>query len=162
MHWNFTTPVKGLDQFKPEDRPPVGITFQMYHLMISLGMYMLFLTSVSLYLLKKNKLFESKFMMKVYCASVIAPVLANQAGWVATETGRQPWIVYGLMRTPEGLSKAVKANEILASIIMFTFIYILLFLVWVFVIHNKIKHGPEELIKNPKKRVPNNTEITQE
>ena len=116
-------------------------------------MYMLALTSVSLILLKRKMLFESNFMMRIYCFSVIAPVLANQAGWVATETGRQPWIVYGLMRTPEGLSKAVKANEILASIIMFTFIYILLFLVWVFVIHNKIKHGPDELFPNKKKKI---------
>ena len=151
LHWNFTTSVKGLDQFKPEDRPPVGITFQMYHIMISLGMYMLFLTSVSLILLKRKKLFESKWMMKIYCFSVVVPVIANQAGWIATETGRQPGIVYGLMRTPEGLSKSVKANEILASIIMFTFIYILLFLAWIFVIHNKVKHGPDDLISQRKK-----------
>jgi cytochrome bd ubiquinol oxidase subunit I len=153
LHWNFNTPVIGLDQFKTEDRPPVGITFQSYHLMIFLGIYMLGLTTVSLFLLKKKMLFESNFMMKIYCLSVIAPVLANQAGWVATETGRQPWIVYGLMRTPEGLSKTVKANEILASIIMFTFIYFLLFLVWVFVIHNKVKHGPDELFPSKKKNL---------
>lgn len=152
LHWDFTTPVKGLDQFKPEDRPPVGITFQMYHIMVTLGMYMLFITSVSLILLKRKKLFESKLMMKIYCFSVVVPVIANQAGWIATETGRQPWIVYGLMRTPEGLSKSVKANEILASIIMFTLIYILLFLVWVFVIHNKVKHGPDEIFPNKKRK----------
>ena len=152
LHWDFTTPVKALDQFKPEDRPPVGITFQMYHIMISLGMYMLLLTTVSLILLKRKKLFESTFMMKIYCVSVIVPVIANQAGWIATETGRQPWVVYGLMRTPDGLSKAVKANEILASIIMFTIIYFLLFLVWVFVIHNKIKHGPDEYIPYKKRK----------
>ncbi|APJ05055.1 cytochrome ubiquinol oxidase subunit I [Silvanigrella aquatica] len=144
LYGDFKKTIAGLDQFKPEDRPPVGITFQMYHLMISLGTYMLLLTSISLILLKRNKLFESKFMMKIYCISVLAPVLANQAGWIATETGRQPWIVYGLMRTPDGLSKSVKANEILTSIIMFTLIYILLFLVWIFVIHNKVKHGPDE------------------
>lgn len=143
VHWNFSTPVTALDQFKPEDRPPIGITFQSYHLMIMLGLYMFFITLLAIFLLKKNKLFESSWMMKIFCASVLAPVLANQAGWVATEVGRQPWIVYGLMRTPEGLSKAVKADQILISIIMFSVIYVLLFLVWVFVIHNKIKHGPE-------------------
>ncbi|MES2615348.1 MAG: cytochrome ubiquinol oxidase subunit I [Bdellovibrionota bacterium] len=145
VHWNFTTPVPALDQFKPEDRPPVGITFQTYHLMITLGLYMFFITSLALILLKKDKLFESQWMMKIFCVSVLAPVLANQAGWVATETGRQPWIVYGLMRTPEGLSKAVKADQILISIIMFAIIYFLLFLVWVFVIHHKIKQGPDTL-----------------
>lgn len=149
VHWNFTTPVPALDQFKPEDRPPVGITFQTYHLMITLGLYMFFITALALILLKKDKLFESQWMMKIFCASVLAPVLANQAGWVATETGRQPWIVYGLMRTPEGLSKAVKADQVLISIIMFSIIYVLLFMVWVFVIHHKIKQGPDTLFPPP-------------
>ncbi|WP_222435659.1 cytochrome ubiquinol oxidase subunit I [Fluviispira vulneris] len=150
VHWNFSTPVIGLDQFKKEDRPPVGITFFSYHLMISLGVYMLLLTTLSLILLKNKKLFEAKWLMKLYCFSVIAPILANQAGWVATEVGRQPWIVYGLMRTPEGLSKAVKADQILFSIIVFAFIYILLFIAYIFVIHNKIKHGPDEIAQNKK------------
>ncbi len=145
LYGNFSQTVKGLDQFKLEDQPPVGITFQTYHLMIALGMYMLFLTTFSLILLKLNKLFQLKWLMKIYCISVVAPMIANQAGWIATEVGRQPWIVYGLMRTPEGLSKAVKAEEILISIVLFTIIYLLLLLVWIFVVHNKIKHGPEEL-----------------
>ena len=145
IHWDFTTPITALDTFKPEDRPPVPVTFQTYHIMVALGMYMFFITLIGLFLLNRNKLFSSPLLMKIYCASVLAPVLANQAGWVATETGRQPWIVYGLMRTPDGLSKAVKADQVLTSIIMFAFIYLLLFLVWIFVIHNKIKHGPEDV-----------------
>ncbi|WGL58887.1 cytochrome ubiquinol oxidase subunit I [Pigmentibacter sp. JX0631] len=146
LHGNFSTPVIGLDQFKPEDRPPIGITFQTYHIMISLGMYMLFITSISLLLLKLNKLFSTKWLMKIYTISVLAPIIANQAGWIATEVGRQPWIVYGLMRTPDGLSKSVKAEEILISIILFTIIYLLLLFVWIFVINNKIKHGPDDEI----------------
>ncbi|RDB37121.1 cytochrome ubiquinol oxidase subunit I [Spirobacillus cienkowskii] len=146
LYGDRNKPVIGLDQFDVKDRPPVGITFQTYHIMISLGMYMLLLTTISLLLLKNGLLFKSKFLMKMYCFSVLAPAIANQAGWIAAETGRQPWIVYGLMRTPEGLSKAVKSNEILTSIIMFTLIYILLFIVWIFVIHSKIKQGPEDLL----------------
>ncbi|MGY3803582.1 cytochrome ubiquinol oxidase subunit I [Pigmentibacter ruber] len=147
LHGNFSTPVIGLDQFKPEDRPPIGITFQTYHIMISLGMYMLFITSLSMLLLKFNKLYTNKWLMKIYTISVLAPIIANQAGWIATEVGRQPWIVYGLMRTPDGLSKSVKAEEILISIILFTIIYLLLLFVWIFVINNKIKHGPDNEIK---------------
>lgn len=147
LHGDFSTPVTGLNEFKPEDRPPVGITFQTYHLMITLGMYMLFITFISLILLKLNKLFQNKWLMKLFCVSVVAPVIANQAGWIATEVGRQPWIVYGLMRTPEGLSKSVKSEEILISIILFSFIYLLLFFVWIFVIHSKIKHGPDDLVE---------------
>nr|BFD33196.1 cytochrome ubiquinol oxidase subunit I [Pigmentibacter ruber] len=147
LHGNFSTPVIGLDRFKPEDRPPIGITFQTYHIMISLGMYMLFITSLSMLLLKFNKLYTNKWLMKIYTISVLAPIIANQAGWIATEVGRQPWIVYGLMRTPDGLSKSVKAEEILISIILFTIIYLLLLFVWIFVINNKIKHGPDNEIK---------------
>ncbi|KAB8029132.1 cytochrome ubiquinol oxidase subunit I [Fluviispira multicolorata] len=150
VHGNFTTPVVALDQFKKEDRPPVGITFQSYHLMIFLGIYMLTLTSFSLFLLKINKLFESKWMMKIFCVSILAPVIANQAGWVATEVGRQPWIVYGLLRTPDGLSKSVKSEQILISIIIFSIIYILLFITYIFVVNNKIKHGPDDLIQKLK------------
>lgn len=146
LHGSFDTPVIGLDQFIPENRPPVRTTFIAYHIMIALGSYMLALTSISIFLLYKNKLFNNKLIMKIYCASILAPLFANQAGWIATEVGRQPWIVYGLMRTPTGLSKAIKAEEVLASIIMFTVIYILLLVFYVFVIHQKIKHGPDEIV----------------
>jgi len=58
--------------------------------------------------------------------------------------GRQPWIVQGLLRTPEGLSAVVKANTVLASIILFTAVYVLLFTVFVYLLNDKIQHGPED------------------
>jgi cytochrome d ubiquinol oxidase subunit I len=76
--------------------------------------------------------------------AVIGPYIANFAGWVAAEVGRQPWIVYGLLRTSDALSKTVKAEEVLASIILFTVIYIFLFVLWLYIMNDKIKHGPEE------------------
>ena len=73
---------------------------------------------------------------------MLGPELANQFGWFAAEVGRQPWIVYGLLRTPEGLSKVVEANIVLASLILFTVLYFLLFAVFIYLLNHKIQHGP--------------------
>ncbi len=70
--------------------------------------------------------------------------VANECGWVTAEVGRQPWIVYGLLRTSLALSKSVRANEVLASILMFMAVYSLLFIVWVYVMNDKIQHGPDD------------------
>jgi cytochrome bd-type quinol oxidase subunit 1 len=75
---------------------------------------------------------------------VIAPVLANQAGWAAAELGRQPWIVYGMLKTADAASKAVTGAEVLTSIVLFGIIYLLLLLAWIFVMDSKIRVGPEE------------------
>ena len=75
--------------------------------------------------------------------SVLGPQLANQAGWFAAEVGRQPWLVYGLLRTSEGLSAVVTAEMVLASLILFTVIYLLLFAVFVYLLNDKIQHGPD-------------------
>ena len=77
--------------------------------------------------------------------SALFPQLANQAGWYTAEMGRQPWIVYNLLRTSEGLSKVVSAGQVLGSIIMFAAIYSLLFVLFIFLLDRKIKHGPEEV-----------------
>jgi len=76
--------------------------------------------------------------------SVLGPEIANQLGWFAAEVGRQPWIVWHEMRTPEGLSKILKANVVLSSLILFTVIYFLLFAVFIYLLNDKIQHGPDE------------------
>jgi cytochrome d ubiquinol oxidase subunit I len=75
--------------------------------------------------------------------SVLGPQLANQLGWFSAEVGRQPWIVYGLLRTSEGLSKVVTANMVVTSLILFTLVYALLFAVFVYLLNDKIQHGPD-------------------
>jgi cytochrome d ubiquinol oxidase subunit I len=77
--------------------------------------------------------------------SVLGPQIANQAGWFAAEMGRQPWIVYEMLRTSESLSKVVTANQIVASLILFGFVYALLFVMFVFLLTRKIQHGPDTL-----------------
>jgi cytochrome d ubiquinol oxidase subunit I len=145
LHNDFSTPVTGLDQFAPEDRPPVQIPFQAYHLMIALGMFFIGITLFASYLRWRGTLFEKRWLMWVFVVAIIGPYLANQAGWVAAEVGRQPWIVHGLLRTSDALSKSVKAEEVLVSIILFAIIYMFLLAVWLYVMNDKIKHGPEEV-----------------
>ncbi len=144
LHNDFHTPVKGLDQIPPEDHPPIHIPFQTYHLMVALGMFFIAITLYASWLRWRGTLFEKRWLMRVFMFAVIGPYIANFAGWVAAEVGRQPWIVYGLLRTSDALSKTVKAEEVLASIILFTVIYIFLFVLWLYIMNDKIKHGPEE------------------
>ena len=142
-HGNFKTPVTGLDQIPADEWPPVQITFQSYHVMISLGMYFIGLTLFALWLLRRGVLFQTRWLMWVFVFSVVGPYVANQLGWVAAEVGRQPWIVYGLMRTSEGISKSVPAGNIVLSLVMFTGVYLLLFLLFIYVLDRKIRQGPE-------------------
>lgn len=143
---NFTTPVTALDQFPREEWPPVAMTFYNFHLMVLLGLFFIALTLTGLYFrfVKKN-IFEKRWLLWVFVFAVLGGYVANQAGWVAAEVGRQPWVVYGLLRTSDGVSKAVVGEQVLISIIMFSFIYILLFAVWVFVMNSKIHHGPDPI-----------------
>ena len=82
--------------------------------------------------------------MAVFSFSVILPQLANQLGWFSAEMGRQPWVVYGLLRTSDALSKAVKANQVIFSLVLFTFIYSLLFALFIYLLNKKIQHGFED------------------
>ncbi len=146
IHGNFKTPVTGLDKFPLSDRPPVAISFHSYHIMVSLGFFMMGLTGWAVWLRVRGRLFDQRALLWAFVFSVLAPVAANQLGWVAAEVGRQPWIVYGLLRTADALSPVVQANQVLGSIIMFGLIYALLFAVWVSVVDHKIKQGPETIL----------------
>ncbi len=143
------TPVRGLDQFPRADWPPVPVPFYAYHAMVGLGFFFAALSLGALILRWRGTLFEKRWLMWTFVFAVAGALAANQLGWVAAEVGRQPWVVYGMLRTPQGLSKVVTAGEVLGSIIMFAVIYLLLFAVWVFVLDDKIKHGPEEAIAMP-------------
>jgi len=149
LHDDMHQPVRALDTFPERDRPNVGIPFQAYHIMIGLGSLNIALTLLACYLLYKKSLFEKVWLMRIFGLAVVSPYLANETGWVAAETGRQPWTVYGLLRTVDSVSKSVPAGQVLASIIMFGVVYALLFAVWVFVLNSKIVHGPDDSAAPP-------------
>ena len=144
VHQNFTTPVTALDQFPEDEWPPVNLSFQTYHIMVGTGMFMIGLTSLALLLrLWRGKLFEQRWLLWVFVPAVLVPFLSNECGWMAAEFGRQPWIVWGLLKTHEAFSPAVSAGQVLGSLLMFGVIYSLLFMVWIHVLNDKIQRGPE-------------------
>jgi len=143
LYGNTQKPVTGLNAFKPDDRPPVNIVFQSYHLMVAIGFGLIALSLLGIYFGWRKTLFNKKWLLWIFVLSVLGPQIANQLGWISAEVGRQPWIVYGLMRTSEALSKVVTANQIIFSLILFTVIYFLLFVLFIYLLNEKIKHGPE-------------------
>jgi cytochrome d ubiquinol oxidase subunit I len=146
IHEDFETPVPGLNAFPPENRPKqVNFVFQTYHLMVGIGISLIGLTLLALFLLWRGKLFEQRWLMRVFILAVLLPQIANQVGWYSAEVGRQPWVVYGLLRTSDALSKAVSADQVWFSLILFTLVYALLFALFVYLLNKKIKHGPEGL-----------------
>ena len=144
IHQDFTTPVTGLNAFDKNDRPSqVNFVFQTYHLMIAIGMLLIGLTLFSMFLWWKGKLFNQRWLMVVFSFSVLLPQIANQVGWYSAEVGRQPWVVYGLLRTSDALSENVKAEQVLFSLILFTVVYIILFSLFIYLLNKKIQHGLE-------------------
>jgi len=142
LYQNFTTPVKGLNAFNKNDRPSqVNFIFQTYHLMISIGMALIALTLFSLFLLWKGKLFTKRWLMIAFSFSVVLPQIANQVGWYSAEVGRQPWVVYGLLRTSDALSENVRAEQVMFSLILFTIVYLILFSLFIYLLNKKIQHG---------------------
>jgi cytochrome d ubiquinol oxidase subunit I len=144
VHGDGDTPVVGLDEFAASDRPPVAIPFYSYHVMLALGGYFLALCALAWAYYARRKLFVTRWLLWVFVFSVIGPFVSNQAGWVAAEVGRQPWIVYNLLRTSDGVSKAVEGDQVAVSIVLFLIIYVFLIFVWLTVLHRKLEGGPED------------------
>jgi len=142
--WDTETKVTGLNSFTENDRPPVNIVFQSYHLMVAIGFTLIGISFLGLFLWWRGILFKRKWVLWIFIFSVLLPQIANQVGWITAEVGRQPWIVYGLLRTSEGLSKAVEAGQVWFSLILFTLIYAGLFILFIYLLNEKIQHGPED------------------
>ena len=145
VHQDLNESITGLNAFPKEDQPSqVNAVFQFYHIMISIGIFLIALSFYACFLWWKGKLFETKLILWIFSFAVLLPQIANQAGWFAAEMGRQPWIVYGHLRTSEGFSQEVSANQIVFSLVLFLVVYSLLFLLFLYSLNKKIKHGPYE------------------
>ena len=143
VHGDFKAPIKGLRAFRPDERPTqVNSVFQFYHMMVIVGSSMIALTLLGSWLWWKKTLFDKRWLMWIFAFSVILPQIANQAGWFTAEMGRQPWVVYGMLKTSDALSKIVTANQIIFSLVLFTLVYIVLFSLFIFLMNRKIQHGP--------------------
>jgi cytochrome d ubiquinol oxidase subunit I len=144
VYHDFSKPVTGLDKYPKEDRPPVWITFQAYHLMVAMGMGFIGITVLGLVFLKLGTLYQQRWLLWIYVFSVLGGYAANEGGWVAAEVGRQPWVVYGLLRTKDAVSKAIVPEHVIASMVLFGVTYSFLFFVWVWVMNHRIQVGPPE------------------
>ncbi len=143
LHMDPKEPVKGLNYFPEDEQPkPVNAIFQFYHIMVALGLFFIALTVYAAFLWWRGKLFDKKWLLWIFVFSVLGPQITNQFGWFAAEVGRQPWVVYGLLRTSDALSVAVNANQVLFSLIMFTLIYLLLLILFLYLLNKKIIQGP--------------------
>jgi cytochrome d ubiquinol oxidase subunit I len=168
LHNDPSAQVVGLDRFRPEDRPPVGLSFQSYHLMVALGFAFVGLTLLASFLRWRGRLYDTRWLLWVFVPAVVLPIVSNEVGWVAAEVGRQPWIVHppvewttdgsdvvvgpdgtvvydereGL-RTVDAVSPTVDAHQVLGSLLGFGAVYIALGAVWLFVLDRKIRHGPD-------------------
>ena len=137
--------IKGMDQYAPDELPPFALTFTTFHLMVGLGLLFIALTGLGTLLLYKEWIFKMKWFLKLLVVSIPLPVIACQLGWITTEVGRQPWIVYGVLKTADAASVNVSAAEVLASTILFSLLYLIIMAFYIFLIVTDIKRGPEPL-----------------
>lgn len=145
VHQDFAAPIKGLNAFSPDDRPrQVNAIFQFYHLMVAVGMALIGISLLAAWFAWKRMLYQKRWLLRILVLSVLLPQVGNQVGWFTAEMGRQPWVVYGLLRTSDALSRAVTAEHVLFSLILFTVIYAVLLALFLFLLNQKIKHGPED------------------
>ncbi len=138
------TVIRGLNDWAEKDRPPVQMTFQVYHLMVAIGMLLILLACGGAFLAWRGILFNHRILLWVLVFSVLLPQIANQLGWATAEIGRQPWIVYGLMRTADAVSDTLEPGQVLLSLILFTLIYLALFGVFIVLLDQKVRKGPLE------------------
>lgn len=134
-------PVRGLNTFPKEDLPPVGIVFQAYHLMIFMWALIVVAAILGIWVWKRRER-VGRWPLYFLIASVLFPQIANQAGWFTAEIGRQPWVVYNVLRTSQGVSHAVSSEQLTGSIIMFSVLYTLVFILFLYLLDHKIKEGP--------------------
>jgi cytochrome d ubiquinol oxidase subunit I len=136
--------VKGLNEF-PRDQWPstLPLLYYAYHIMAGLGTWFLALMVVSTLLLWRGKLYRFRPVLWALLLSFPLPYIANTAGWMTAEIGRQPWLIYGLMRTSEGYSNMVSTGNGLFTLLGFMGLYSLLSLLFVVLIYREISHGPE-------------------
>jgi cytochrome d ubiquinol oxidase subunit I len=136
--------VKGLDQF-PRDQWPstLPLLYYSYHIMAGLGTYFVLLMVVAAFLLGRGKLYGAKWVLWPILLSFPFPYIANTAGWMTAEIGRQPWLVYGLMRTADGYSTHVSAGNSLFTLLGFLGMYSLLSVLWIVMVYRFIETGPD-------------------
>jgi cytochrome d ubiquinol oxidase subunit I len=136
--------VKGLDAYPRELWPDnIPLLYYSFHIMVGLGTIFILVMAIAGFWLWRGKLFESKPLLWVIMLLLPFPYIANTAGWMTAELGRQPWLIYGLMRTKDGASPYVSAGNTMFTLLGFMGIYTLLSILFLMLVYREIEHGPD-------------------
>jgi cytochrome bd ubiquinol oxidase subunit I len=154
-HRHWEAEVKGLKEF-PRDQWPdnIPLLYYSYHIMVGLGTIFILVMLTAVMLLWRKRLFNARWMLWILMLSFPFPYIANTAGWITAEVGRQPWLVYGLLRTNQGYSANVSAGNGLFTLLGFMGMYTVLSILFIILIWREIGHGPAFLTKEPELAVP--------
>jgi cytochrome bd ubiquinol oxidase subunit I len=139
----WTAEVKGLDEFPRTDWPDnIPLVYFSYHIMAGLGTIFIAVLLIAAFQLYRGSLFRSRFMLWALMLSLPFPFIANTAGWITAEVGRQPWLIYGLMRTSTGASPQVSAGNVWFTLLGFLGLYTILGILFLFLVYREIEAGP--------------------
>lgn len=148
-HGSTDVEIKGLDAFPKDELPPVLPVFYSFHIMILVACFLGLLCLLGAIGWWRGWLFKARWFLWACVFSVLAPQIANQVGWIVAELGRQPWIVYGMLRTKDAVSPTLTSGQAIASLVMFGIIYIMLFALFVYQMTHKIHNGPDAENSHP-------------
>lgn len=145
-HGDINATVQGLNSFPEDEWPPLQLTFQSYHLMINLGMAFIGIGLLAaFFFFWGRRLWTNKFVLWLLVLTVFLAETSTIVGWWTAEFGRQPWIVWGLLRTVDAGSPVLQGYQVLISNVMFVVLYAILFVLFIFLLNEKIQHGPDPL-----------------
>jgi cytochrome d ubiquinol oxidase subunit I len=144
--------IRGANEFPADQLPPLWLTFVSFHNMVVLGLFFIFATALGCWKLFRGTIFTGRKFLKLLIWSIPLPLIACQLGWMSAEVGRQPWAVYGVLRTADAFSTNLTAPMLWFSIILFSLIYALLGWLYVYLLVRKIQHGPDLAL------IPNSTQ----
>jgi cytochrome bd ubiquinol oxidase subunit I len=143
VYFDTSKPITGLNAYPRDDWPAVNRVFQTFHIMVGIGFASFGLTILGLIWWARGKLWTAHWLLWPFVFSIIFILIANECGWLTAEWGRQPWIVYGIMRTHEGVSASVPVGQVWATIALFGVVYSSLLILYLYLLNQKIQHGPE-------------------
>jgi cytochrome bd ubiquinol oxidase subunit I len=153
---SFTSKEVGLTDFPPQDRPPVIIPFFTFRIMVGCWLVMLVVAWVGSYLIHKERIEQSRLLLWAIFLSFPLPFIAILTGWYTAEVGRQPWTVYGVLRTADAMTPFLTAPTALTSLVVFCVVYSFIFAFGTYYIHRLLRAGPEgRLVLPPAAAVPN-------
>jgi len=138
--------IKGLDDFPPDQRPPVAIPFFSFRIMVGLGFLMLAIVAASWWLRWKKQLFDTGWYLQLLQFAAPIGFVAIIAGWVTTEVGRQPWVVYGLLRTKDAVSPSLTTGDVILSLAGYILVYLVMYPVGLTLMARVVRGGPSDVV----------------